>query len=345
MSTLINKFLVASVTVGAALMSIPSFAAALGELESNGRFEVRAADTQQFVRINEPGYTWFSGDTIRTRGAPATLNLSNGGGFGFTANAEVTITVGEQGQLQATIESGTLVYALPGAANELAIQAGNFSLSTQSQGVQSVNVNTGPESVGMVERLQDGNISVMVQQGELFVQNGQAVRYQVSAGESVGLLDRPEIINTQAGTPPPRVSLNAPSEVGSGQPFTVDWTSSAAAEGDYVVISESGANADQFESLVSTGEGETLSFTAPVRPGSYEIRFIDAQTGAISQMRAIEVISAAPAAASVGAGGATGASRVLGGLFAIGAGVVAVSIVDDATDDDEPVEPVRPVSP
>ena len=320
----------------ALLLTSPVYASPIGELESNGVFEIRSSDSSQFIRMNTERYTWFSGDTLRARGEPAVLNLTGGGGFGFTDNAQVTVSLNEQGRIHIEIDSGMLVYALPEASNGLHIRAGNFMLSTHAFESERMNVNAAERFVGMIEHLPDGNIKVVIRSGEMHVRNGDAVHYRVSAGESVGLLDLPQQkVLTQSGSQPAAdIEIESPREVATSERFEVQWNSAEPVEGDYIVIAERGAGPDEFESIVSTLEGQTLTFTAPGNPGNYEIRFIDAETGVISQSVELDVVGSP----EVGYGW----DQATGFLFSVGIGALAVELISDITDDDDAPIPVSP---
>ncbi|MGK7294898.1 MAG: hypothetical protein ACNS61_03595 [Candidatus Wenzhouxiangella sp. M2_3B_020] len=327
-----------------AVVSLAAFSAGavasapIGTLQSEGRFEVRAADSERTARFSQDEYTFFSGDTVTAQSGPAVLNLNGGGGLGFTKGSEVTVTLADDGTVEASVENGTLLYAFPEGRRNFRFQAGNFTVTGQPQQAQALQVSSGEGYVGTIELLEDGNIKAMVRDGALFIANGESVRYQVNAGETVGLLDLPAgTIRTQgqveAGRVPP-ILIQSPEQVGTNEDFLVRWQSNEPIDGDYLVIAEEGAPADEFESVVSTDEGETLEFEAPGDPGDYEIRVIDGETGAIKRFVYLDV-----------RGGPVGAywtnQPIVGGAITVAAGAVAVYIGADAVDDDDP-EPVSP---
>ncbi|MDT8410266.1 MAG: hypothetical protein RQ741_11745 [Wenzhouxiangellaceae bacterium] len=328
-----------SFSFGLMLAAGSCFAAPVGSLEADGPFEIRAAGDDRFVRMSQPTYTWFSGDSIRTRSGVAVLNLRDGGGIGFQEDSSATISLDDDGLVSGEVISGKILYALPDAGQQLRLQVGNFTLTTASPEAQRLNVNSGGEFVGTVERLGDGNMRVEVQSGALHVVNGHSARYQVSAGETIGLLDLPaSTIKTQSG---PRTAANglirieSPERVGTGDEFRIRWTSEQAAEGDYVVVSKSGAAPDEFESVINTDEGQVLEFTAPGQPGDYEIRYLDGQTGQIEQFVYLDVVERRIA-------GYWWNDRIIGGAITVAAGAVAVYIGVDAADDDNDRQPVSP---
>ena len=314
--------------------------APIGTLQSDGRFEVRAADSERSARFSQDDYTFFSGDTVTAQSGPAVLNLNAGGGLGFTKGSEVTVSLADDGTVLAHVENGALLYAFPEGRQDFRFQAGNFTVTGQPQQAQALQVSSGEGYVGTIELLEDGNIKAMVRDGALFISNGESVRYQVNAGETVGLLDLPAgTIRTQgqveAGRVPP-ILIQSPEQVGTNEDFLVRWQSTEPIDGDYLVIAEEGAPADEFESVVSTDEGETLEFEAPGDPGDYEIRVIDGETGEIKRFVYLDV-----------RGGPVGGywttnQPILGGAITVAAGAVAVYIGADAVDDDDDPEPVSP---
>lgn len=314
----------------------------IGSLESEDSFEIRAAGDTRFVRISQQDYTWFSGDSIRLRSGVAVLNLSHGGGIGFEQGSSATVSIDDDGRLSAELRGGKILYALPDASRGLRLQVGAFSLSTTAPGAQRLNVSSSDGFVGTVERLGDGNVKVAVRSGALHVVNGHSARYQVSAGETIGLLDLPlhsiQVQNAPAGA---TIRIEAPEQVGTWDEFKVLWATEQPAQGDYIVISKSGAKADEFESVVNTDEGEELDFTAPGTPGEYEIRYVDGQTGTVKQFVYLDVVERPALIAAVRASrGGFGLAKTA--LWVAG-GAAAVYIVAEALDDDD--EEPQPVSP
>lgn len=315
------------------------YANPVGELESNGQYSIRSSHSDQFVTFKADHYAWFSGDTLRTRQTAAVLNLDGGGGFGFGDNTQASVGLNDQGTVAVGIDSGSMIYALPDASSDLQIQAGNFRLSTRALNDQST---SSPDPyVGTVEHLADGNIKISIRSGELLVQNGDAFRHRVAAGESVGLLDLPQHATPMqvsqaesASTTEPLIEIESPEEVETGERFRVEWRSASSLKGDYVVIAKDGAGPDEFESVASTLEGEILNFTAPGNPGDYEIRFIDAETGAIKQRVPLEVTGSSRAGYVW--------DRAAGLTFTVAAGAIAVELIDEILDSGDDRVPVSP---
>lgn len=333
------KYLCLTVALMAMAGSCLASAVPMGSLESEGSFEIRAAGEARFVRISQPDYTWFSGDSIRVRSGVAVLNLRNGGGIGFEQASSATVSIDDDGRLSADLLGGRILYALPDASRGLHMQVGAFSLSTTAPGVQRLNVSSGDGFVGTVERLGDGNVKVAVRSGALYVVNGDMARYEVSAGEAIGLLDLPpQNIQAQNAAAAAPIEIEAPDEVGTREEFKVLWATEQPAQGDYIVVSKSGAQADEFESVINTDEGQELEFTAPGTPGEYEIRYVDGQTGTVQEFVFLDVVERRGLIAA-GSSGSTGLNKAL--AVAAGAGVVYIiaKAIDDDDDDPEPVSP------
>jgi len=312
----------------------------IGTLQSEGRFQVIAQDGDQPVRLNQTDYTFFSGDTVIAAQDDAVLNLNRGGGFGFPKGSRVTVAQTENGGFEANIAEGSLLYAFPEGRDNFVFRVGNFTIHGQAPEVRSMQVARDGASVGTIERLADGNIKASVRSGALHIRNGDSVRYQVSAGESVGLLDMPnKTIRTQSEISDPRkplVLIQSPERVGTNEEFLIRWEAleTEPVQGDYVVIARSGAEPDEFESLVNSDEGSELEFEAPGSPGDYEIRFIDGQTGEIKRFVYLDVVQDV-------VGAYWWNNRVVGALLGVTAGATGVYIVSerDGTGRERPVSP------
>jgi len=325
--------------LAAALWAVTAMASApIGTLQSEGRFQVISADGGKPVRLDQADYTFFSGDTVIVSRDDAVLNLNGGGGFGFPKDSRVTVIQTENGGFEADVLEGSLLYAFPESRENFVFRVGNFTIHGQTPEVRSMQVASDGASVGTIELLADGNIKASVRSGALHIRNGDSVRYQVSAGESVGLLDMPnQTIRTQSDISDPRkplVLIQSPERVGTNEDFLIRWEAAEPAQGDYVVIAKSGAEPDEFESLVNSDEGNELAFEAPGSPGDYEIRFIDGQTGEIKRFVYLDVIQDV-------AGAYWWDSRVVGALLGVTAGATGVYIVSERDGNGRE----RPVSP
>jgi len=310
----------------------------IGTLQSEGRFQVIAGDRDKPVRMSQADYTFFSGDTVIVSRDDAVLNLNGGGGFGFPKDSRVTVIQTETGSLEAVVLEGSLLYAFPDGRENFVFRVGNFTVHGQAPEVRSMQVASDGASVGTIELLADGNIKASVRSGALHIRNGDSVRYQVSAGESVGLLDMPnQTIRTQSDISDPRkplVLIQSPERVGTNEDFLIRWEAAEPVQGDYVVIAESGAEPDEFESLVNSDEGNELEFEAPGSAGDYEIRFIDGQTGEIKRFVYLDVVPDAIAPVWWD-------TRVVGALIGVTAGATGVYIVSERDGNGRE----RPVSP
>ena len=309
-------------------------ASAIGELQSNGNYEIRTIQTNHFVKFTSDRYTWFSGDTLRTGESAAVLNLTDGGGFGFSDNTQASVALDDQGAIVVGIDSGSLIYALPDSSYELQIGAGNFTLTTRALGHHCIS--PPGRYVGIIEHLGDGNIKISIRSGELHVQNDETFIYRVAAGESVGLLDLPQqtVRMESVSKPGPLIEVEAPRQVAAGDRFNVQWRSTSSLEGDYLVIAERGSGMDEFESVASIIEGESLHFTSPENPGNYEVRLIDANTGAIKHCVPLEVMG------PVEAGYVW--DQAAGLPFSIAAGAIAVELIGEILDIGDDRIPVSP---
>ncbi|MDT8322077.1 MAG: hypothetical protein RQ826_16300, partial [Xanthomonadales bacterium] len=271
----------------------------------------------------------------------AVLNLHGGGGIGLEGASSVTVSVDDNGMLSGEVLGGKILYALPDANRALHLKVGSFSLSTAPPAAQRLNVSNNGEFVGTVELLDDGNVKVAVQSGAMHVVKGDSARYEVSAGETIGLLDLPpRSIHAQNAAPEPAgapIQIESPEEVGTREEFTVRWATEQPAQGDYIVISKSGAQADEFESVVNTDEGRELEFTAPGTPGEYEIRYVDGQSGAVQHFVYLDVVERRGLIAA-GSAGSSGLTKAL----AVAAGAGVVYIIAKALDDDDEPQPVSP---
>lgn len=324
-----------------AIASTSALASPIGTLKSEGRFQVISAGSDQPVTINQPEYTFYSGDTVIARKGASVLNLNNGGGLGFTAGSKVTVAERDDGRVETEVQSGSLLYAFPDGRSDFAFRVGNFTVQGRPREAQAIQVASEGESVGTIEHLDGGNMRATVRSGSLHISNGEAVRYQVAAGESVGLLDLPEgEIRTQGAAPAsgsagrqPPILIQSPERVGTNEDFLIRWEALEPVDGDYIVIARSGAEPDEFETLVNSDEGKELELNAPGSPGDYEIRFIDGQTGEVKRFVYLDV--------RPNLVGGFWAGNAVGGAIAVAGAGVAVYIGTQIADDDDP-DPVSP---
>ena len=337
MNNRISKFFLAT----SALACASAWAGPVGTLDADAAYDVRAAGESEFVRFTQSGATFYAGDTLRTHRGAAVLNLNAGGGLGFHAGSEGTVSTAADGTVQVALDAGRVLYALPDASQSLSLTAGNFTLTTVDPDAVRVNVSSGGEFVGTVQHLEGGNVKVEVQSGSLHVRNGSAMQVQVEAGEAVGLLDLPATAAVDVQTNP-AVEIIAPETVGPNQTFEVQLSSPEALDGNYIAVAPEGAAPSRFESVASIRGESAISKTAPGSEGDYEIRLIDEDTGEILAFVPLSVSrpeAVVAAASTVGAGGGGGAAAA---AMAVAAGGVAVYIVSEASDDDDDPQPVSP---
>lgn len=332
-----NRTLIA---LAAALWAVTALASTpIGTLQSEGKFQVIAAEAGKPVRLNQSDYTFFSGDTVIVNRDDAVLNINGGGGFGFPKGSRVQVVQTESGSFEADVIEGSLLYAFPEGRENFVFRVGNFTVHGQAPEVRSMQVARDGASVGTIELLADGNIKASVRSGALHIRNGDSVRYQVSAGESVGLLDMPKkTIRTQSEISDPRkppVLIQSPERVGTNEEFLIRWESTETVDGDYVVIAKSGAEPDEFESLVNSDQGNELEFEAPGSPGDYEIRFIDGQTGEIKRFVYLDVMQDV-------IGAYWWDNRVVGAFLGVTAGATGVYVVSDRGGSRSRERPVSP---
>ena len=319
----------------AALAGIAFAAEPIGTLESNHAVEIRAAGTDDFIRIDESRVTLYAGDAVRTPRGAAAVELASGGGLGLLQGAAAVVDVTADGAVDADVLDGTLLYALPESAKGLVLHVGRFTLSTRPLRAERIDVSTGNGFVGAVEHLGEGKVKATVRHGVLDIVDGDATHYRLTAGESLGLLDMPAApVLTQSAANlnlTPRIDIQSPERVNTGENFRVQWQAPEPEAGDYIVISEEGAPIDEFESVVSVDEGNVLEFEAPSTAGDYEIRYLDGETGEIRQFVYLDVYGEPVAAYWWD-------DRTVGIILGVTAGAVAISIIDDSSDPD-PVSP------
>lgn len=88
--------------------------------------------------------------------------------------------------------------------------------------------------------------------------------------------------------------LEAPDEVPGGQAFELRWQGENG-YGDYVTIVAADAAEGTYGSWRSTADGSPMTLTAPMEPGSYELRYQSDRVGGIAARRPIRVVKSAVA--------------------------------------------------
>jgi len=100
-------------------------------------------------------------------------------------------------------------------------------------------------------------------------------------------------------------TLVAPAQTLAGSNIEVQWTGPAN-PGDYLVITKPDAPASSSGNYKETKDGPTLSLTAPIEPGPYEVRYVTNRSKTILARSPLEVTAAtatinAPAQVTLGA--------------------------------------------
>lgn len=83
-------------------------------------------------------------------------------------------------------------------------------------------------------------------------------------------------------------TLTVPEKVDAGAVFTVGWEGPDNKD-DYVTVVAGDAAADKFGDYRNTREGATLTLTAPVEPGVYEVRYVAGRSRTVLGRASVEV--------------------------------------------------------
>jgi Ca-activated chloride channel family protein len=83
-------------------------------------------------------------------------------------------------------------------------------------------------------------------------------------------------------------TLTVPEKMDAGAVFTVGWEGPDNKD-DYVTVVAGDAAADKFGDYRNTREGATLTLTAPVEPGVYEVRYVAGRSRTVLGRASIEV--------------------------------------------------------
>jgi|GEM_PF-2538907 len=312
----------------------------VGYLQVDGWVDVQSEGSESSVRVTDNNYTVFSGDRLVTRSGSSVLVLDSGGAIGLGPSSGATVVLDESSQdLAIELETGTLLYSLPPRAGRFSVALSDFELESVSADGQSMTVDAAEaELAGMIEHLDDGHIKVSVRSGQIQVASNNGSRYMVNAGDQIGLLGESQEssrIDVQTADSSRLVLIEAPEQVGTGESFSVRWSTESLPADSYLTIAPKDSDPEAFESVASTTQGDVIEFQAPGDPGDYEIRFVDGSTGAINGFVYLQVVgerAVIPWYAN---------STVLAGTlgFVAGAGTTAWLICDCDDDDDDPVSP------
>ena len=177
-----------------------------GSLEIQGQVRVAQADSDTYMRLSSSRYVWFSGDRIDTRGGTAILDLDHGVSIGFPRETRASLQL-EGDVIRVDLESGALLYAIPGARKELVVATRDAVLSTRPDGEYLRVGAAGPGAFGIVQRLDDGQLGVTVRDGTMRVGDREGnVYYRVEANQRVNFIGEGPgmaIAQIEAITPPP----------------------------------------------------------------------------------------------------------------------------------------------
>ncbi len=315
-----------------------ALAGPVGYLQIEGQIEVKSPGDEQATRVSDNNFTVFSGDQINTRRGAAVLVLNNGGTLGLTASSTATVHVDDASrETELELLRGSLLYALPGHAGRFSVVMDDFRLSSEpgDERVVAVDRDEEDEMSGRVERLDDGHVRVSVRTGQMQVQSGGGNRYLVSAGNEIGLLAGAASIeqvstgDRTTGT----FKIESPERVGTGDNFRIRWEMPDPPEEGFITIAPAGSDAEEFESMVSIAEGQEIEFEAPGSPGDYEIRYIDAETGVVSNFVYLQVVGERVVAA-------WWMNRTVIAGMGFAAGATTAWLICDCDDDDpDPVSP------
>lgn len=108
------------------------------------------------------------------------------------------------------------------------------------------------------------------------------LRYQSDG--TTGLLARASV--TVIGS---EITLSVPAEVEAGKPFEVSWTGPDG-DRDYLTVVPEDAQDGTYNEYHYTRDGDTLSFTAPITPGEYEVRYQSDREGGVFARQAFTVV-------------------------------------------------------
>ncbi|MCK9488746.1 MAG: FecR family protein [Xanthomonadales bacterium] len=335
-STVSSKQLLAwLVMVVGSFWTLTAIAAPIGVAQIQGEVTIHPADGSAPLKLADTSFAWYAGDGMSTGDSGVVLALNDGSSLGLAEHSAIHVGSSPDGQrIQVRLRSGTVLYTLSTASTSLAIQAGDFSLSTRSpEGL--VKVSASVPQAGVVELLEDGHVRIAVRDGHLAVTGSGGTNYQVSAGQQVGLLGGvASTVPTQLGTViSSAVHFESPERVNTGEQFDVSWSKAGqAGQGDFIAIAAAGDAPNRFVRMDRLGPEAKISFEAPDTPGDYEIRYISGETGMVVDSVYLQVVSNVPALL---------ANRwVSGGLLVLGGAGVGWAICDDDCCDDPP-----PVSP
>jgi len=286
-----------SVLLMAALGAFSSIALAgpVGYLQIEGQIEVAAAGDRQWVQVSDNNFTVFSGDRISTRQGAAVLVLSSGGSLGLAPSSVATVSTNQAARsLDLELMEGTLLYSLPGHVGRFSVTMGDFQMTSDTAGERALAVERADDDdmSGRISRLEDGHVQVSVRSGQMQIRAASGSRYLVAAGNEIGLLasaPSPELVSLDERDNG-LFKIESPERVSTNETFRIRWDMPDPPEDGFITIAPIDSEADTFDSMASITQGQEIEFEAPGSPGDYEIRYIDAETGMITNFVYLQVI-------------------------------------------------------
>ncbi|OAB56632.1 hypothetical protein AY599_26215 [Leptolyngbya valderiana BDU 20041] len=274
-----------------------TWAAPIGSLQIDGLVSIEAPGSGSPVPIRDTEYTLFSDDRIITRSGSALLALDGGGSIGLAPASAATVSVDERsGAVTVSLDQGTLLYSLPSMAGQFRVLVDDFELQTSPGEGQALSVDAQMETLaGVVRRLDNGQIDVAVESGMLSILTGKGSRYNVAAGDRLGLManlhDAEPLLTQVAPTAQEElIRIESPEQVETNENFRIRWDGISNATESFIAIAERGAEPEEFQRIVNTDEGPILLLEAPEDEGDYEIRFIDGDTGFVTSFVYLKVV-------------------------------------------------------
>ena len=85
------------------------------------------------------------------------------------------------------------------------------------------------------------------------------------------------------------ITLEVPAEVEAGKPFEIMWTGPGGNQ-DYLTVVPAAASDGTYNQYRYTRDGSSLSFTAPIEPGQYEVRYQSDREGGVFARQAFTVV-------------------------------------------------------
>jgi len=323
------------------LLASAASAASVGSIKSEGRVSLESGVSGDSMRLGGDVQSLEAGDRLQSTGnGRAVVTLTGGGSVGLDSDSILRVTESDSGTLGLELEKGRILYSFPTARTDFEIFVNDFVIRAEQDVDRMMVSDDVNANSGMIEHLDDGNVRVSVQYGHINVANGSN-RYQVNAGEQIGLLSGSfGRMDTQMGLGDgtgPVLEIESPEQVRVSEDFVVRWYGDVQ-EGDYLVIAPAGSDPEEFTRVTSTDEGEVLEFTAPGETGEYEIRHVRGDTGDISTFVFLDVVTDGPVVAW------WTRPEIIGGLaFAAGSTALIIGSDEDDEETDPPTPP--PVSP